>query len=439
MGLPIFDREEGFSLAADSDGIGLVLLADEFRRAKKGSADGRTLIQLATLRILEEQGLAEEIGNGFHIPSEAAVQLDSEIREQLGLPEAWKGFFRVNAAGSTFEERFTFYLSLHRPNGDDAGRFKLDGPFIRISSREIYLPSFSQWQALSAARDHSREAAAGATPEVENLKAVYALQEAMREGAEIDLGPFEQLDVVQPERIGVAVVDTEEGGLELIPHFGGDDDPEMTHSRLGQVSDRQEEGSIRIGDRIVILDKARMRAVREVVENRKVKPDDRKAFLENPAAFIDASLIDLDLGFSIRVKGATRFRLAYFGETESSEIDWFAATEGGAKVYIGPNGARQLIQSTDDLARFEELIESAAKTGAREFRWSENSIYQFDEAEPVREELERIRRELEGEGPTGPGGGGEAISRPRSQVMNLRNPTVRLLSTLTRTTRMPRP
>lgn len=391
----LLDRDEGFKIASDSEGIALVLDAESFEKAKRGSSDDRALIQLATLQILEEQGLAEAIGNGFHIPSEAAVQLDREIREQLGLPEPWQGFFRVNASGSTFEKRFSFYIALHRPNGEDAGRFELYGPLIRFSENEQYLPTLPQWRALDAATQHQRlrDSIEGSS-EVENLKAIYAIQEGAFGGAAIDLGPFKDLKITHPDRVGIAAIDTDEGGLELIPHFDGESDPEMTRSRLGQLSGR-EEGSIRVGDRIVILDRDRMRAVREIVENRRIGPKDRQAFLENPAAFIDASLVDLDLGFSIRVRGATRFRLAYFGETESSEIDWFAVTGNNSMVHFGPKGARQIIKSLDDLNRFEELFKDAVNVNAREFPWIDGVIFQFDYPKPVENELQDIRRELE--------------------------------------------
>ena len=395
MVLSLLDRDQGFKITSDSDGVALVLDADSLKRAKRGSSNDRVLVQLATLRILEEQGLAEEIGNGFHIPSDAAVQLDREIREQLGLPEAWQGFFRINATGSTYEERFSFYISLHRPNGEDAGRFDLHGPLIRLSDNEQYLPTLPQWQALNAAARHQqRKASHEPSSEVDNLKAIHAVLEGSRGGAEIDLGPFRDLKITQPDRVGIAAIDTLEGGLELIPQFDGDSDPEMTRSRLGQVLGR-DEGSIRVGNKIVILDRNRMRAVREVVENRRIQPEDRQTFLENPAAFIDASLVDLDLGFSIRVRGATRFRLAYFGETEGSEIDWFAVPSNNCKVHLGPQGARRLIKSLNDLNRFEELFQDAINVNAREFPWADGVIFQFDDPKAIDDELENIRRELE--------------------------------------------
>ena len=417
----LLDRDKGFTLTSDSEGVALVLDSAAFRHAKRGSANNRALIQFATLRILEEQGLAEEIGNGYHIPSEAAVQLDREVREQLGLPEPWQGSLRINASGTTFERRFSFYISLHRPNGEDAGRFDLEGPLIRLSEAEYYLPTLPQWRALACASNHhQRVSSVQGASEVENLTAVHTIQDAARGGADIDLGPFRELHISHADRVGVAAFGTDDGGLELIPQFDGDSDPEMIRSRLGQIGAR-EEGSIRIGDRIVILDRDRMRAVREIVENRRIKPEDRETFLSNPGAFLDASLVDLDLGFSIRVRGATRFRLAYFGETEGSEIDWFAVSGDNCKVYFGPNGARKLIKNLTDLARFEELFKDAVHVNAKEFPWSGEIVFQFDDPAPVKDELEKLRLELEELQPGGPGSGpsGDEDEEPDTEETGL--------------------
>lgn len=60
-----------------------------------------------------------------------------------------------------------------------------------------------------------------------------------------------------------------------------------------------------MGDEIVLFSEEKLMAVKEVISNRVIPQQQVKAFLENPTAYIDASLVDLDLGFSIRVHGAT--------------------------------------------------------------------------------------------------------------------------------------
>lgn len=389
------NNQEMLEVRSDSTGVALVLEKAKLADARKGKCGDIVLMQLATLRSLEEQDLAEEIGNGYIIPTEVAVQLDEEVRKQLGLPPPWVGFFRLAAEGTTNSPSFNIRLSAHYMSGEEPGPFNMKGPLMRFSKSEAYLPSETQWKAITAVEDHRSNSVSGMQlTETQNLQAIARIQEARLNGAEIDLGPFANLDVVEPSSVSIAMTEQESGDAILTPNFGTGDDIKAIDDRLGQVRGK-DEGSIRVGDKIIIIDKERMRGVKEVIRNRRVKKEHVETFLKNPSAFIDATLVDLDVGFSARVKGATVFRMAYFGETEASENEWFGPQSEGYTTPIGNGRIARVIKDEQQLKDFEDSFESAVAAGAKEFAFGDGHMFQIENPEETRSAIAMLRSKLQ--------------------------------------------
>ena len=386
--------EEAFDLKTDHLGLALTLDEGKLSKARKGDIGYPAIQQFLTLTLLAEQGLAEEIGNGYAMASDVAVQLDTDTRNQLGLPDPWIGSFRLQTSGTTGSEYFNVSLSLLRPDGQDVGYYQIDGPLVRLSDHEVYLPDEAQWIALAAVQQHLKLVDnQEEQSETDNLLAIHAVQNAKSMGLDVDMGPFRNLDISKPEKVGVAISETTDGDLVLTPSLGVGEDPDDVARRLGQVTGKVK-GAIRIGDRIIVLDVEKMKGVQEVIQKRRIRKEDVPVFLDNPTAFLNAALVDLDLGFSIRVKGATIFQLAYFGETEDNGIDWFTSATANAKYYFGPPGVHQLVKDLEDAGRFRATLESSIKAGAREFCWEESVHFRFEDPEEIRKALEQIEKAL---------------------------------------------
>ncbi|ELJ8746616.1 helicase, partial [Vibrio cholerae] len=129
-----------------------------------------------------------------------------------------------------------------------------------------------------------------------------------------------------------------------------------------------------------------------VISNRVIPQQQVKAFLENPTAYIDASLVDLDLGFSIRVHGATVFKHAYFGETDESGIDWFGASPTSDLI----NPISKLTDRVRDKTTLEDVakkIEDARQTGATVFDY-EGQSYDISDPAAVEKVLNEIGHKI---------------------------------------------
>ncbi len=385
--------QSGFEFRPDSRSLLITLPKDQFEECLKGRAESLLLHQFVALRMLEEQGEAEGLPNGFRVYSDAAVRLDQDARELLELPEPWPGDFDVSFAGQTTGKDFGIYCALCVPDGTKTRQYKLQGPILWLSEQETYLPDPAQWAVLDTVHWH-QSLPFGERTEYNNLLAVHRLQEARKQGAQIRLAHFEDLETIIPDSVGVAGHFTENGDLQLIPGFEdlGVDDEDI-EKRLGQLSDNQV-GSFRVKKNIVLLDEKKLAAAREIIEHRLIPKERVKQFLETPSAFLDPTLVNLELGFSFRMHGATEFKHAYFGQTDATTIEWF---HGGAikekEAEDTPPNLTEVIKDLDDVQVFRERMEDAKRAGADAFPFN-GQTFSLSGAAALERELMAVEEAL---------------------------------------------
>lgn len=356
----------------------------------------RTLSSLASLqaialRMLLESGLAEESPSEdvfAHVPGDVLCDLGEDDRELLRLPGSWSGGLKLETRSVT--SRPDFSMTLRPVPARGAARTRtpvvMDGPFLVYEGRQ-YLPSAAQWAAITAVADHAKLSPEERSEEA-NLLAVRRLQVAS-EKADVDLGHFAGLRVTVPDRVGLAATEVRGGGLVLAPDLEDVDPDALVRlpSSTGPV--------VRVGDRIIVLDETRLAAVREILGSRLVSPDDRDQFLETPGAFLDSTLVDLDTGFSFRVRGATRFVRASFGPVRGSGIDWFGNTEFDHVLWLRNTGAvAALFESEEDFERFRARVEAALSEGSPNVRMGDLMVVLPDSALETRALLESVARTL---------------------------------------------
>jgi len=351
--------------------------------------DQWTTHQFITLQMLHEEGLADKTDEGFLIHPDDAVRLDQNTRQILKLPNPFPGSFQMSAKHHTQQQSFQVDLVLIHSNGDIIRNYMLHGPLLQISEDETYLPDPAQWLALSSVKFH-QDLKEQDRSEYHNLLVIHHLQEAKAKGADIDLSHFKHLKTVIPDNITVSMDQKCDGSLELIPNFGGIGSPDDIKKRLGQLSPDKSVHSLRVQDTIILLNEKKLEAIHEIVTNRKIPPSQVKQFLSTPSAFLDASLIQLDTGFSLRVKGATHFKHSYFGDTELSDIQWFSVSEDEPLPLLKPNELDRIICDLNSLTMFRTKMNDALTAGSErfEFQKAEIPLEQVNEFELALNQLE---------------------------------------------------
>jgi len=344
-------EEIGCALSYDSEGINFIITDEQAKKIQRGQANELLMHQYIALRMVLEQGEAEELPNGMLIPASVIVQIDETFRRLLKLPPIWSGDLHANIKGKTGSSSFRVEVSAANDGNRLTHGYKVEGSTIRFSSEECFLLNPAHFLIFSALDKHRLSG----KKEYDNLSLILSLQAAQRMGADISLGHFEKLNILAPDSITVEAELDEQGCLILTPQMGQEASHERVQKVLGQLRNK-EVASLRVDNEIVLFDEQRMQAVQEVLRNRVVKKENVDAFLKNPTAFIDASLVDLELGFSARVKGAVKFRHAYFGETDESGIDWFGNKFAAANV-CPPKKLSEILVDKETLDEFREAFE----------------------------------------------------------------------------------
>ncbi len=384
----------GYNWKADNEGLNYFVPTSTTQKINQGQANLWVSQQHIALRMLVEQEDAEEIPNGFIIPTSKAVQLDEITREILVLPPQWSGTIEADIKGTTGKSNFSVVLKVETNTGNLSRSYKIVGPVLRFSKTQEFILTPAQQIIFASIQQHK----ASDKAEYDNLLLVLALQEAQKAGADIHLSHFEKLNIKAPESISIEAELDDNGNLILTPFMGQDASHEKIQKVLGQLRTKHAT-SLRVNDEIILFDEKKLNAVHEILKSREVLKKDVKQFLENPAAFIDATFVDLDIGFSMRVHGATKFKHAYFGETDESGIDWFG---GGVKALsvLPINKLVSYLSDWDKFSQFEIKLENALQTGADEVSF-ERKLFDISDPVVVNETVERIKEKLKnGEEPS---------------------------------------
>jgi len=378
-----------FRYRQDTDGLLFTVSSKVWQAVTQKKVNAHLMHQYVALQMLVEEGVATQTENGFFLPSSSAILLDRHTRFLLDLPAPWPGRLRVEIDGHTQSHRFNVMLFLEAPDGESIRYYDFNGPILTLSEEEHFLPDAAQWHAFQAVKTHESMPESERS-EYHNLKLIYQLQQAKDSGLDINLSHFSELNIVEPESVGVIVDEQDDGSALLTPSFGNVASADEISSRLGQLNPNHHVQSMRVNDSIVLLDEEKLACVHEIIHNRKIPNSHVKQFMETPGAYIDASRIDLDIGFSYRVKGATRFKHAYFGDTDLSDINWFNKDDESPQA-VSDNipDLTKIITDQSDLEQFRNRMTDSIQTGADCFEYQQFSI-PLDQIQIIEDKLNEL-------------------------------------------------
>ena len=168
---------ERFEQAVDSFGVNFILPVKAFDECKKGTGTGWMLHQYVYLKMLEEQGVAEQIRNGFSVPSSELVRLESDAVTLLELPQRFPGTFSVRVEGETSSDKFGLEIIPVLENSQREPVYKIKGPYLQFGENESYFLSAAQYRAFDAL-DAYKDATTTESFVKHNLRLVAADQQA---------------------------------------------------------------------------------------------------------------------------------------------------------------------------------------------------------------------------------------------------------------------
>ena len=378
--------QQGFQSQPDSNGLNFFMPMPAFQALQTGQGSALAKVQLIVFNMLTEQGIAETTANGFHIGAEDVSGMDLEQAEILRLPRRLPGRFLTSISGRTGNSGFRVAITLEMPDG--AASFTRKGPYLYLTSSECYWLTPAEMMGLQAWERHEA-LAPEQRGEAANLRLMAELQTAARSGMRIDLSHFERLDVVVPENVGVIATRLPDGSLQLCPSLGDGSGPDQLEKRWSQLDMSADGGVLRIDNRVLLLDQARMDGIRNVLANKRIPADQVNEFIAMPTAFLDAALVNLEVGFSARVAGIGKLQHMDFGALDATKNDWFALDKRPAPAAI----LGKLIQSPEDLQRFEAVLQAANEQGATSVAFA-GEVIDISDAPAVQQELAKARQNM---------------------------------------------
>ncbi|MFT5700279.1 MAG: SNF2 family DNA or RNA helicase [Desulforhopalus sp.] len=381
------EKRNGYSWEADSQGINLHVSSSTTDSITAGNAGLLVTHQHVALRMLVEQGSIEAIPYGFLIPTEVAVSLDRITKDILTLPPDWAGRFEADIQGETGRSNFAVILKIKNEGGPLTRAYTLTGPILEFSATQQFILTPAQQLIFGALTAHT----SSEKSEYENLRLLLGLQDGQDAGANIDLAHFERLDIKAPESISIEAELDEKGNLILTPYMGQDADHGKIQRVLGQLRSKEAK-ALRVNNEILLFDEERLKAVHEVLNNRIIPKEKVKQFLKNPTAFINASYVDLEIGFSLRVHGVTTFKHAYFGETDESETDWFGA-KTSSETILPIAKIIEYIHDADQLSLFKGEYKDAVQAGSDTLDFAKKT-FDISDLEAVEKAIEATERKL---------------------------------------------
>lgn len=363
---------EPLQVQVDSNGLLFFTSPQAMEDLKQGKGSPAALVQLVVLQMLLEQGDAEALPNGYFVESRVAAALDDEQAALLGLPDRNPHSFVADVKGHTRNSGFSVQLFASVDGQEYPVQIK--GPYMYLGQGLPYRLTPAELSAFAAAANHSNLAPED-KGEAANLQLMAQLQTARRSGMTLGMGAFDKLDVVVPDGVGVIATRLPDGSLELCPSLGDGSTPEQLEKRWSQLDLTRDGGVLRVEERLVLLEPERIAAIREVMGNRRIPAHRVEEFIKTPSAFLDASLVDLDLGFSVRVLGIGKMQHMDFGPLDDKKRDWFATSSRPQP----PEALSKHISCDEDLSAFKERLQAAQMQGASSLEFQGE---QFDISEP---------------------------------------------------------
>lgn len=359
-----------FAVEYTDQGADLHVENDQFNALREGKGSEEAQLQFTLLKFLAEQGHARQFPNGFSLSEEAVSHLGSEEAEVLGLPKFFDGEFQEKILQHTQSNDFAFTVVPRIGEYPESG-YERRGALIKFRSYSYRLTA-PLLEALKAIERHQALPVSQRTS-TENVRLVASLQSAQRTHHEIvqnatepaagypgtwpiNMGHFEKFQTLVPENVRLTAESNADGSLTLTPDLGVTADPHELDQYWQQVSEGSDNGVLRYGSKLILLDDKVLSGVREVRKNRHIPADRVEAFLEAPGEVLDLENTDIELSFNVRVKGVGIVAPVSFAEASENGIEWIESID---HTVLKPETIRDVAVDDESLASVESAIETA--------------------------------------------------------------------------------
>lgn len=349
--------------------------------------------QWMLLKELLDNGQAESLDNGIHIPNEEVCQLESVEQERLGLPEPYPFDIGIRSHGTLNQPEFRYNYQFLQPDQKPLHPKRI-GCILRLTKNWVYLLSDEQFVLLEALDAFNSRGTNDKNFEINLLEFAKIKGLANGTGAALDLY-LNQEEVVAPETVRLRL--RESGNdIEIIPDVAGVDNekfeeifdkfpnPETTYNLP-----RPDGGRTR-----VLFQEKQRKSLESIKENRRVSREQLAEMAKHPQAYFDPEIVELDptddtLSFSERVLEIGIYKPRVYPFVSLYKSEWIPGIlvedESDTRTKIP-------ITTEDELVELEKVIKKEKQAGSNYITWKGTKLPISDIEEHLPFIKERLRR-----------------------------------------------
>jgi SNF2 family DNA or RNA helicase len=308
------------------------------------------------------QGKGEKISYGFKILAQNILESegdnDKEAQRFFSLPDALEGTVEIKSTGlNTTSKNHRIQIRFTEKNSRTAMPYQTAGLLLK-SRRKLFSMDPQLEKAFRTYRNY--ESLAQHT-EKDHLNLIATFKAIKNDRITVIENRFKNLDITEVQKVGLNLTRLDSGDLQLEPNLLGikTKDENAIKRELNQLTKKQVTGTLRIGKELTQLEPKAIDGIQEIRNQSIIKKENVDTFLKNPGSFINADKVDLETGFSFRVKGISEFTRIQHVDIEPGNNDWFLSNTA-----ILTENFEDHIHNEVELKNFIQKVEEAYETNA---------------------------------------------------------------------------
>ena len=355
----------GIQFTAPSDHLSLSEYA-----ANLSADDYQAQAQWLLLKELLDNGQAEPLDIGIHLPSDEVCRLDFVEQELLALPEPYPFDLEIRSFGTLNEPTFRYNYQFLKPDRKPLHPKRI-GCILRLTEEWAYLLTHEQFVLLEELDAFNRREGADKSFQSNLLEFAKIKGLANQTGAELERY-LNQEEIVAPKTVRLRLRESGDT-VEIIPEVAGVDNekfeavfdkfpnPETTYNLP------QPDG----GRTRVLFQKKQREALQAVKRYRCVSREQLAEIAKEPQAYFDPEVIELDPtdetpSFSERVREIGIYQPRVYPFVSPYKSQWIP----GILVDDGTETQTKIQIKTDaELEKLQQAIEEAKQADQTHLTW----------------------------------------------------------------------
>ena len=355
----------GIQLTVPSDDLSLIEYANNLPPdAYQAQA------QWLLLKELLDNGQAESLYLGVHIPFEVLCCLGSVEQELLGLPELYPFDVEISSNDALHQPEFRYNYQFLKPDGKLLHPTRI-GCVLRLTEQWAYLLTHEQFSLLKEldafnARDTGNKSFETNLIEFAKIKGL-----AKETGSTLD-HYLNQEEVVAPKTVRLRLRESVDS-VEIIP-----DVADVDSEKFEEVFDKFPNPQITYnlpqpdgGRTRVLFQEKQRRTLQTLKHHRRVSREQLAEIAEQPQAYFDPEVVELDptdetLSFSERVREIGIYKPKIYPFVSPYKSQWIPGIlvedESGTQTKLQ-------IKTEEEFTDLKRIIHKAKRTGQRRVKW----------------------------------------------------------------------